>query len=243
MKIDNKLLSIPPYISTDWSQVRAIYMKGDVLMVVLIDSDTIQVPGLKLEEIEKVFSSHTSFIEEMYDSSHREQIQEKPSLTSAMNAIPGLNLEANGSNPFQFVLGSSESLNNVLQHNPEQAHLPNLPQEIVQKIATITKALLPDEMSPLSKPEPHCNCVHCQIGRAMNGASESVSQVESEIEEEISEEELQFSQWEVTPWGKNKMFSVKNKLDHTEEYKVCLDPLGCSCGQKGCEHIVTVLKS
>ena len=42
----------------------------------------------------------------------------------------------------------------------------------------------------------------------------------------------------------DKLFTVINKLDQQEKYNVFLgEPVGCTCGKQGCEHMLAVLKS
>ncbi len=62
-------------------------------------------------------------------------------------------------------------------------------------------------------------------------------------EPEVKEEDLRFQQWTACRLEEN-MYSVTIKLDSIEHYHVYLgDPMGCTCGKKGCEHIVAVLLS
>jgi hypothetical protein len=87
---------------------------------------------------------------------------------------------------------------------------------------------------------PHCNCFHCQIARVLKPNKEDTQQNE---EQEISAEDLQFEQWIITHTG-DQLYSVINKLDDSEQYNVYLgEPIGCTCGQTGCEHLLAVLKS
>ena len=44
MRIDDNVLSIPPYISTNWNQVRALYVKGNLLVITLVDGDNVNIP-------------------------------------------------------------------------------------------------------------------------------------------------------------------------------------------------------
>ena len=84
----------------------------------------------------------------------------------------------------------------MLQHNPDQAQLPDLPQEIIEKIQAITQAMGFDPKHVNApKPEPHCNCMYCQIARAVY--ADSPSETEQEAEEEVSLDELQFRNWDI----------------------------------------------
>ncbi len=85
------------------------------------------------------------------------------------------------------------------------------------------------------KPEPHCNCPHCQIARAMHGIEKQ------ELEEPVSDEDLKFRDWEIKQTGE-KLYSVTNPIDPSEQYTVFLgEPVGCTCGHSHCEHIKSVL--
>lgn len=239
MKIDHKILSIPPYISTDWSQVRAVFVKDGTLCVALVEGDTIDVPGLSQDEITKIFESHAEFVEEMYkESSSSASDSQQPAFPFPF-PTPS---DQNDQSSIQMSFGpNGESWGNVMHHNPEQSHLPNLPSEIIEKITNITKVIIPSEVISLAKAEPHCNCIHCQIVRAMNGNATESSEAIDELED-ISDEELKFSQWDVQEVNE-KIFTVTNKLDQNESYQVCLKPIGCTCGKSNCEHIITVLES
>ncbi|MGH2612567.1 MAG: hypothetical protein ACRDFB_05905, partial [Rhabdochlamydiaceae bacterium] len=62
-------------------------------------------------------------------------------------------------------------------------------------------------------------------------------------EEEVSDEDLKFRTWDIKQEN-DKLYSVTNPLDKKEHYNVFLGkPLGCTCGNKNCEHIQAVLKS
>ena len=142
-----------------------------------------------------------------------------------------------------------ETFGSSLLHNSAQANMPNLPEEVLNKIAAIAKIIAPGDIQNMPKPEPHCNCPHCQIARAIHSQSpEEIVEATPSIlvqkeEEVISEQELTFQQWEITQTD-NKLYSVANRLDLLEKYNVYLgEPVGCTCGISGCEHILAVLKS
>ncbi len=125
------------------------------------------------------------------------------------------------------------SLTSALQHNPEQANLPPLPPEMLQKVGEMAKAMGLDDASVLPKAEPHCNCPYCQVVRAFFSLEE----------EEVNEEDLHFRDWDIEQSG-DKLYSITNPLDQNEHYNVFLgEPLGCTCGQKNCEHIRAVLNT
>lgn len=227
IKITDKTLSIPPYISTSWSRIAALHMKGGILAITLVDGDTVHIPNLNSDAINQIFQHHALYLE-------KEQTQSSLDFSKSKNPIeqeePAIRL----------AFGTSlEGLGNMMQHNPSQADSPDLPPEILQKIGAISKIIGPTDEVLLPKAEPGCNCFHCQIARALNPVAH---QPEAE-EPEVHDEELQFQQWTITQTGE-KLFSVVNRLDEHEKYNVYLgQPVGCTCGKQGCEHILAVLKS
>ena len=132
-----------------------------------------------------------------------------------------------------------------MQHNPQQAEAPNLPPDVLEKVASLAKMMSLDDLQAMPRAEPHCNCFHCQITRAIVGEEpkEAVYMETASSEPVVQEEDLRFQQWEVKETGES-MYSVTNKLDPGEHYHVYLGhPMGCTCGKQGCEHIVAVLHS
>ncbi|BBI17544.1 hypothetical protein [Neochlamydia sp. S13] len=234
MKINDKILSIPPYISTSWRHVKSLQMKGPFLVITLMGGESINIPNLKGEVIEQIFSAHAEYLEKSIDS----QEESDPTLSQAM-----LNTDQ-GEVPFKLGIGSIDGMGNPLIHNPAQRDAPDIPKQILEKIAAIAKIISPEELNVLPKAELDCNCLHCQIVRTINIAvePEMMTAMNAE-EEEVKEEELVFQQWDVTQAG-DKLFNVMNKLDTQENYRVYLGhPVGCTCGKSSCEHIVAVLKS
>ena len=126
-----------------------------------------------------------------------------------------------------------------MQHNSAQGDAPDLPAELIQKIAGIAQIMAGGDLKNFPKPEPHCNCMHCQVARAIhNGEKEDEAD-----EETVSDEDLQFRTWDISQSGE-KLFTVTNPLDSDEHYNVFLgSPVGCTCGESHCEHIRAVLSS
>ena len=92
-----------------------------------------------------------------------------------------------------------------------------------------------ETLDQLPAGEPKCNCYFCQI---MNRVHHELF-----LEQEVLEADLKFRDWTITETG-DKLFSVENPLDSSEKHSVYLGhPVGCSCGNEGCEHIIAVLKS
>ena len=56
IKITEKILSIPPYISTSWSRICALHMKANILAITLADGDNGQIPNLDSETFSRFFS-------------------------------------------------------------------------------------------------------------------------------------------------------------------------------------------
>lgn len=237
-KINDKILSIPPYVSTSWSNINTLHMKEiegkPVLVVVLHNGTMIEVPHLEPSVVEQVFAAHGKFLE---------QETEQPSSDSLKHFEPNRDSsDVSFSFGLPFKLNGNEGIENLgafLQHNPDQGDAPNLPPEIITKITSITKALGMDmEQMSIPKAEPHCNCVYCQIARAMQNGEQ-----ELEEEEPVSDEDLSFRDWEIKQEG-DELYLVTNPLDKEEHYQVFLgNPVGCTCGQKNCEHIRMVLSS
>jgi hypothetical protein len=219
MKITDKILSLPPYISTAWKNIFSIHVEtrpyGHVLLLELITGTRVEVPNLDPKIMEKIFTMHAHILEEG---------PQNPVATQTF-AIPL---------PFPI-----EGVTSVLQHNPEQADAPPLPPEIIEKIQSL-KGVLPEDLSQIQKAEPHCNCPYCQITRAVTGTLEEVP---AQIEDEVSLEDLTFRNWDIKQEG-DRLYSVTNPLDTKEHYNVFLgEPLGCTCGNKNCEHIQAVLRT
>jgi hypothetical protein len=146
-------------------------------------------------------------------------------------------------NIFQVGFAAVDDLGTVMQHNPAQANSPDLPAIVLEKIGTLAKAMAPDDMSAMPKAVENCNCMHCQISRAIEEELNHEAKTEEIEEEVVTDQDLHFEQWSIEPSGE-KMFTVCNKLNTDESYNVFLgSPVGCTCGKKNCEHIVAVLKS
>lgn len=240
MKINEKILSIPPYISTTWSHISALRMKGNLLSITMTDGESINVSGLSPDEIHLVFSFHAAYLEKEVMPS----TQTNPLLPNRESVKEGMTLFDQPTTTFSFAIGSLDEFTNMLQHNPDQADAPDLPPEVLNKISQITKAIMPEEGMQLPEAEPHCNCFNCQIARVVSSQVESTKKNElGQVEEEVLEHELHFEEWAITQTGDN-LYNVINRFDEHEKYSVYLgEPMGCTCGKEKCEHILAVLKS
>jgi hypothetical protein len=215
MMITAHMLSIPPYISTLWRNIASIHSTEDgvnlKLIVILNSGVQVVIPSLDQNQINSIFEAHAR-----YGSGSP---QSPASFSFPLSLQPDL-------------------LQMTTQHDPSRANSPEIPPQVLIRIASIAKILgLDDENSSLLQGEPNCNCPFCQVSRALsNGGA-------PKIEEEISDEDLQFRTWDIQQTAEN-LYAVSNPLDNAERYSVYLgDPIGCTCGQKNCEHIRAVLNS
>ncbi len=236
MHISKNIISIPPYISTSWSNVKALRMDSNTLVIQLNNGDDISVPDLQPETVESVFTAHAASLDQ---DEHK---------TTQSHSSPGFAQSVFGSDDMSFRFGFAglEGIGSAMQHNPAQMNAPDLPHEVLEKIASIAKVIAPNDPNAIPKPEPHCNCMHCQIARTIhNEINDQEDEPEYDnlvIEEEVSDEELSFCQWEIKQTG-DKLYTVTNRLDTQEKYSVYLGhPIGCTCGKDGCDHIVAVLR-
>lgn len=259
MKITSKILHLPPYLSTTWLQVRALYYKDNKLIVSLINNESIEIPQLPGEILEQIFTTYAAFLEERepgkLNMPHKFDLGPNAAFQIFKIGVPPQ--EGSLQSPFappsdknmpliKMNLDSIESITESMQHNSALADSPPIPNEVLQKIAEIARIVGSDDIRSIPKPEPHCNCPHCQISRTIHNfdaPSYSSTQVEQPKEEVIMDQDLQFQQWNIHQSG-DKLYAVTNRLDPLETFNVYLgDPVGCTCGIKGCEHILAVLKS
>ncbi len=229
MKINQKILNIPPYISTSWKSITSLHIEEkdgrSLLIVSMKDGSRIAVPDLGQTVIDSIFDAHAKFLEAGPVLPKRE-FPLDPTSTLGF--------------PLRIGAGGIESIGSVMQHNPDQANSPNLPPEVLEKVAAVARALGIDNPESLPRPEPHCNCMHCQIARVLHG---DMSDLAVESEESVTDEDLKFRQWDIRH-TEDKLYFVSNPLDDSEQYSVFLgEPLGCTCGKKNCEHIRAVLES
>lgn len=242
VKISDKLICIPPFISTTWDQVSFVQSQRDelsgkfTLILHLREGNIIEIPELDATIVDIAFSAHIQHLEKSHlPSLKKEDVQQKTA-QSLFSPFLGDQIAA-----FPIRLGSSpgmEGIETALQHNPAQANSPTLPKEIVDKIAAIAKILTNGEMNGFPKPEPHCNCMHCQVARSIHNLPEQEA-----TDETVTDQDLSFRSWEIVQSGE-KLFQVTNPIDPKEQYNVYLgQPVGCTCGEAHCEHIRAVLSS
>ncbi len=222
-KIDHQIICIPPYISTTWDQVTFLQSEDHpdthrlTLCLHLSDGKVIRVPNLDPSIIDIAFSSHLKYMELR---------KAAPQLTEQFAQ-------------FRIGLPGVENLSEALQHDMSKSNTPNLPKEVVARIAAMAKMITGGDLDAFPKPEPHCNCTHCQLAKAIHGEAAA----NEEMLEPVSDEELSFRSWDINQCA-DKLYIVTNPIDPKEQYNVFLgSPVGCTCGQTHCEHIEAVLAS
>lgn len=226
MNINLKVLSIPPYISTTWDQISSMHLsENQELTIILKEGSKINIPLLKEEEIQSIFSTHRLFLEEKKE---QKLVESKDFFGGFGLRLPALPLATDAALIEPFAAN--------MQHNPEQSDFPPLPPEILNKISSMHLMLGPEIIESLPKAEPDCNCIFCQVMKALR--HDDVVK-----EEDVTIEDLRFKDWEIEEKS-DQLYNVKNPLDPSEQYQVFLgSPLGCTCGHKNCEHIRAVLNS
>ncbi len=231
MKINSRILSIPPFISTAWENVISLQVEDGTgkLIVFLKNGGIVSIPALPAEIIKSTFNAHADYIESL--SNPAQPLKSGTGLS--------FNMMPNGM--------AQEMLGPVMQHDPSQKESPDLPSEVINKVASVAKALAVDVASfAIPNDEPHCNCPYCQIARAIQGKSNpnKIPDVDNTLKEtEFLEGKLEFREWDIKQVGK-KLYDVTNSSDADEHFQVFLGkPIGCTCGKPNCEHIKAVLKS
>lgn len=253
-QITDTFVSIPPYLSVRWSDVRSLAFEDEELIVSLKDGNQIYVPHLSKEDLEEIFEAHLVVMNRSEELTSFDEDEMEESLTLRMDRHrepPVSEVSSSGGEvPFlRMDLSQMGQVGTMMQHNPDQSDMPPIPPEVLAKIAKVAQALGPVDTATIPQPEPHCNCVHCQITRAIHqvnlGEEVTGREEEGEMEEEVSDEDLSFLDWIVIQDTDNeKMFTVTNPLNREEKYRVFLgEPVGCTCGEAHCEHIVAALQS
>lgn len=244
VKIDEKIICIPPYISTTWDQVSFLQSSEDpetgllMLTIHLTEGKTVCIPNADSSLIDIAFSTHVKYLES-------KTIQTQPgeagkTMGSLLQHLTGLSPDQLTHMPIRFGISGLEGMPGMeaLQHNSAYANAPDMPAEVLDKISGMIKMLSNGETSAFPKPESHCNCPHCQVARSVH---DSQREADSPLDQPVADEELTFRDWEIVKKG-DKLYTVINPLDAEEQYSVYLGtPVGCTCGHAGCEHIKAVL--
>lgn len=235
MRINHKVLSIPPYISTSWKNVVSLRSQQTenlcALHVNLQDGTCIVVPNLDHTIIQAIFHAHARYLE----------LENK-----TPEALPKYQAPLEPSLPFNIKLLEMDNVTTMMQHSEQYKNAPNLPPYILDKIEQLSEELGLTNSQTLPTPEPHCNCPHCQIAKAIQNCAEkklSAAPAREENEEEVSNQDLSFTSWIISPIKKN-LYQVTSPDHPEQEYQVFLEsPIGCTCGSNQCEHIRAVLHS
>ena len=75
-----------------------------------------------------------------------------------------MNIEGGGLLSFPLRFGiEGGNMGNLLQHNSEASDSPDLPKEVLEKMASLSKVIGFENPDNFPKAEPRCNCMHCQI--------------------------------------------------------------------------------
>jgi len=238
MKINTKVLSIPPYISTSWENVSSLNMDEDniTLIVVLKSGKQVSIPKLSSATLNDIFVAHADFLDQ------------NPQNTLPTGSLANLGQSLNiGLAPGQLGMEGLENFTGMMQHDPNQKNAPPLPKEILEKISNVAKALgLDAQAFNIPGGEPHCNCPYCQISKAMHGNLnlDNTPDITNYDEDDTStDSDLLFREWDITQLN-DKLYDVVSALDNAERYQVYLGkPIGCTCGKNNCEHVIAVLKS
>lgn len=247
VKIDEKLICIPPHISATWDQVTFLHSEEDpetkkfTLVLHLVDGKVVQIPGLDSSLVDIAFAAHMKHLE----GKPRPEKAEGGAKTfgGLLQQLTGLSPEQLSGIPIRFGISGGlpgmENLETAFQHNKEQADSPDMPPEVLEKAAGMAKLVMGGDLEAFPKPEPHCNCMHCQLARAIHNIPKGAIQED----EAVSDDDLTFRSWDIKESG-DKMYVVTNPLDAKEHYTVYLGtPVGCTCGHADCEHIKAVLYS
>lgn len=242
MKITNLLFCLPPYLSTTWDNIASLHMRETTLAVTLNNGDTVLIPNLPQEALNKIFMTHATVLE--IEEKMEQSAQGLP-FSPQNGIIPFLQfVHSNMSEiPFQIGMTSADGVATPLQHDPSAADADDIPAEILEKIVSVVRAISNDDLESFPIPEPECNCPHCQITHALKSGGEKSKTKQSVSDEIVLDCELEFQQWTIEQAGDN-LFTVTNKLDADESYSVHLGAqVGCTCGKNDCEHIIAVLRS
>ncbi|MBI3508326.1 MAG: hypothetical protein HY069_01635 [Chlamydiia bacterium] len=221
IKISAQMLSIPPYLSTSWKNILSLQADPNGQLVVsMYDGSRVEIPGLDQGSLDTIFEAHSRYADREVG------VDVKKMLESPFS--------------FQLPVSSDGTVLPATAHNPEQANLSPLPLEILQKIAAVTRALGLDDTTQIPQAEPNCNCMFCQVARVLH---DEAPLQKASTEEIVDDADLHFRNWDIQQTAE-KLYSVTNPLDTNEQYNVFLgEPLGCTCGEKHCEHLKAVLST
>jgi hypothetical protein len=237
MFINHKVLNIPPFISVHWNQVEFLSSVDNILNVQLKSGKLVQLPDLTPEVSQLIFDSHATFL----DLDKPVNLPPAPPLSDKQTSLFGSSDVKIG-----FSTLHPNGMGIPLQHMEDLREAPEIPSEILEKVRAVAKLVPIEDLINSPKPVENCHCPFCQIAAAIHSdlSLEATATESTEPAEEIvKDEELNFEPWNIFQKG-DSLYEVQNKLDAHESYNVFLgEPVGCTCGKNGCEHILAVLKS
>lgn len=237
MFINHKVLNIPPFISVHWNQVEFLTSEDSILNVQLKSGKTVQLPNLEPDVSKLIFESHATFLD-----------LDKPINIPPAPPLPGKPSSLFGSSDVKIGFSTMDpnGLGIPLQHMEELREAHNIPPEVIEKVRAVAKLVPVEDLANSPKPVDNCNCPFCQIAAAIHSdlaLEPAAADTIDATEEIVKDEELNFEAWNILQKG-DSLYEVQNKLDAHESYSVFLgEPVGCTCGKNGCEHILAVLKS
>jgi hypothetical protein len=249
MKINQRVLHIPPHISCKWSEIASLGVENidgqDLLFVHLLSGTRAQVPNLTQDQIDLIFKMHVQHLEESADEEERfKNVKEIPFFSNLFQPPPmDANVATSFGAPISFHLDANDPGSLFQGHNPQFSNSPPLPKEILDKITLIAKAIGGDMVKEV-EPVELCNCFFCQIARALK--NERVEEKKPHIPKNLPKDLLRGGidpEWMVEEVGPH-MFKVTSRDEPGVLYQVYLgEPLGCSCGSNRCQHIIAALKT
>ncbi|MCB1213248.1 MAG: hypothetical protein KDK40_03020 [Chlamydiia bacterium] len=262
MKIINeKCLVIPPYISTGWAQVESLSMANDDLLIHLKNGHIVRIPKVDAETIQESFEAHARYL-----AKHDEPVKAPSAPNDILSSFQGLTgqftemmesflsaMPEGGSVKFGPIpMSGIENIAHLFQHDQSLSLAPDVPLESLEQMAKFLQEF--GENSPLpellGKPEPHCNCPHCQVCRFIHHGEEGRQKSDSSPtilnnpQEDLEDEsDPLLRKWSVISIG-DQIFRVISRENPSERYQVFLgERVGCTCGDEGCEHLIAVLRS
>ncbi|MFZ4773172.1 MAG: SWIM zinc finger family protein [Chlamydiia bacterium] len=249
MKINHRVLHIPPYISCRWSEIASIGVetKGgeNLLQVQLLSGSRVLVPNLNQDEIDLIFKMHVHHLEHASEEEDRfKNLKELPFFSNLFQPPPmDGNVATSFGAPISFHFDANDPSALFQGHNPAFANSPPLPKEILDKITLIAKAI-GGEMVKEVEPIDNCNCFFCQIARSLH--NEKTHEKKPRVPRDLSKDLLHGGidpEWMVEEVGPH-MFKVTSRDEPGAIYQVYLgDSISCSCGSNRCQHIVAALKT
>ncbi len=249
MKINQRVLHIPPYISCKWSEIASIRVETiegkDLLHVHLLSGAKATVLNLTQDEIDLIFKMHVHHLEEVAEEEEKfKNVKEIPFFSNLFQAPPmDANVATSFGAPISFHLDANDPSSLFQGHNPQFSQSPPLPKEILDKITLIAKAIGGDMIKEV-EPVELCNCFFCQIARALK--NERTEDRKPHVPKNLPKDLLRGGidpEWMVDEVGPH-MFRVVSREEPEVIYQVYLgEPIGCSCGSNRCQHIIAALKS